>query len=91
MELHDGDCTFQKSFNKVVFTVNGKITGGFKSPKGKQFVVVLIGTADKNADDFDTEAALNQLGFFRKELTTLANVTPPRDLRTQLPKEADHA
>jgi len=23
--------------------------------------------------------------------TTLANVTPPRDLRTQLPKEADHA
>lgn len=26
-----------------------------------------------------------------KASTTLANVTPPRDLRTQLPKEADHA
>lgn len=69
MELHNGDCTFQPRFNKVAFTVNGKVTGGFKPPRGQQFVVLLLGTADKKADDFDAEAALNRLGFFRKGAT----------------------
>lgn len=69
MELFNGDCTFQSRFNKVAFTVSGKVTGGFKPPKGQQFVVLLLGTTDIKADDFDAEIALNRLGFFRKEPT----------------------
>lgn len=69
MELFNGDCTFQSRFNKVAFTVNGKITGGFKPPRGQQFVVLLLGATGIKADDFDVEDALNRLGFFRKEPT----------------------
>jgi hypothetical protein len=84
MNLFNGDCTFQTSFNKVAFSDDRRVTGTFKPPRGKQFAVLLLGTADKSAQDFDIEAALNALGFYRKAPATLATVKPPRDLRTRL-------
>ena len=42
-------------------------SAGFKPTKGKKFVVLLLGEVDKTAIDYDLEAALNRLGFYRKE------------------------
>lgn len=68
MHLNDGDATFVGSFNKVAWTEDGrKVTFGFKAPRGEQFAVLLLGSAPKDAEDFDIEAALNRLGFFRRE------------------------
>jgi len=67
--LNDGDASFAGSFNKVCWGEDSgqRFTFGFKPPKGEQFVVMLLGTAPKNAEEFDCEAALNRLGFYRKE------------------------
>jgi hypothetical protein len=35
----------------------------FKAPKGKRFVFLLLGVADKDATNFDADAALNALGW----------------------------
>ncbi|RUG42118.1 hypothetical protein [Pseudomonas aeruginosa] len=68
MQLNDGDAAFVGSFNKTCMTESGRtLTFGFKAPPGKKFVVLLIGETDKGSDDFDCEAALNRLGFFRRE------------------------
>ncbi|HBO1022120.1 TPA: hypothetical protein L4E46_003927 [Pseudomonas aeruginosa] len=68
MELHDGDATFVGSFNKIGWTDDGhKMTFGFRPPRGEQFVIMLLGSAKKDATDFDLEAALNRLGFYRRE------------------------
>ncbi|HGJ9381275.1 TPA: hypothetical protein ACJX8O_003452 [Pseudomonas aeruginosa] len=68
MELYDGDATFVGSFNKIVWTEEGEeMTFGFKPPSGEKFVVMLLGSAQKDATDFDLEAALNRLGFYRRE------------------------
>lgn len=78
MELFDGDATFCNSFNKVGFTeTGGKFTFAFKAPKGETFVVMLLGTAPKDAQDYDCEAALNRLGFFRN--TDESQPTPPQE------------
>lgn len=65
--LNDGDASFVGSFEKVCW---GEQTGqrfrfGFKPPRGEKFVVMLLGSAKKEAEDFDCEGALNRLGFFR--------------------------
>lgn len=65
MELHNGDVTFQKKFTKVAFTDSSVIEGDFLPPKGQKFVTLLLGTASKDANDYDVEAALNRLGFVR--------------------------
>jgi hypothetical protein len=45
----------------------------FKAPKGKRFVFLLLGTADKDAANFDADAALNDLGWhFRDRDASLA-------------------
>lgn len=66
-QLHNGDATFCTTFNKKAFGENGsEFTFGFKPPRGKKFVVLLLGTAPKNATEFDAEKALNDLGFYRR-------------------------
>ena len=35
----------------------------FKAPKGQRFVLLLLGTVDKEASNFDADAALNRLGW----------------------------
>lgn len=35
----------------------------FKAPKGKRFVLLLLGTVEKDATNFDADAALNALGW----------------------------
>jgi hypothetical protein len=63
-ELYDGDVTFQTSFNKVGFLAEaGTVTQGFRPPKGKKFVVLLLGTVEKDARDCDPVEMLNSLGF----------------------------
>ncbi|AYD44789.1 hypothetical protein [Yersinia rochesterensis] len=63
LKLHDGDASFADTF-----TFQGQ--GGaarFKPPKGKKFVVLLLGVTDKEAIEFNAEKALNKLGFYRIE------------------------
>mgnify|MGYP004548041311 FL=1 len=69
ISLHDGDASFASSFTKVAYSEDGKqcFSAGFKPTKGKKFVVLLLGEVDKTAIDYDLEAALNRLGFYRKE------------------------
>lgn len=63
VELHDGDASFANTF-----TLQGKgIAARFKPPKGKKFVVLLLGVTDKEAVEFNAEKALNKLGFYRTE------------------------
>ncbi|WP_079281418.1 hypothetical protein [Pseudomonas aeruginosa] len=50
-------------FNRI----GHKMTFGFRPPRGEQFVIMLLGSAKKDATDFDLEAALNRLGFYRRE------------------------
>ena len=65
--LNDGDATFVTKFDKICWCdeTGTRFTFGFKPPRGERFVVMLLGTAPTDADDFDCEAALNRLGFFR--------------------------
>jgi len=67
MELCIGDFTFQGKFDKVVFAGSQRITGTFKPPKGRKFVVLLLGDVDGLETDFDAIAALDALGFVPKE------------------------
>jgi len=66
IQLFDGDATFTKSFAKVGFTDSGsKTTATFRSEKGKQFVVLLLGEVDAKATDCDLEEMLRKLGYQR--------------------------
>jgi len=67
--LNDGDASFVSTFNKTCWGEESaqQFTFSFKPPKGEKFVVMLLGTAPKNATDYDLEAALNRLGFVRKQ------------------------
>lgn len=69
-ELHAGDVTFCQTFNKIGYTEsNDQVSAVFRPQKGKKFAVLLLGSVDKAATDFDAEAALNRLGFYRKEMS----------------------
>jgi hypothetical protein len=35
----------------------------YKAPKGKRFVLLVLGAVDKDAEGFDVNAALNALGW----------------------------
>lgn len=51
VELHDGDASFANTF-----TLQGQgIAARFKPPKGKKFVVLLLGVTDKEAVEFNAE------------------------------------
>lgn len=64
MPLNEGDATFTSSFTKLGWDEAGNLyQAGFKPPKGEKFVVMLLGTAPKDATDYDLEAALARLGF----------------------------
>ncbi|MNZ70245.1 hypothetical protein D3C78_885770 [compost metagenome] len=67
--LNDGDATFVSSFTKLGWgkDTSQEFSFRFKPSRGKKFVVMLLGETDKGATDFDLEAALNRLGFYRKE------------------------
>lgn len=69
VQLFDGDATFVNSFTKIGWgqETGQKFTFGFKPERGKKFVVMLLGEVDKDATDYDLEAALNRLGFYRRE------------------------
>lgn len=69
VQLYDGDATFVSSFTKIAWGEESgqKFTFGFRPARGKKFVVMLLGEADKDATDYGLEAALNRLGFYRKE------------------------
>lgn len=67
-ELYAGDATFAKSFSKVSRGDNGEqLTASFSAPKGREFVVLLLGDVDKGQSWVDVEKMLNDLGFYRKE------------------------
>jgi hypothetical protein len=52
----------------------------FKPPKGKVFVAVLIGVADKkDPDNFDVEKALNELGLYQKAVDEVAKLETKTD------------
>lgn len=67
IELHDGDVTFQSSFKRIGFTESGAVSAGFAAPRGRQFVVLLLGTVEKGARECDPVAMLDVLGFVPKE------------------------
>jgi len=74
MPLNDGDATFTSSFAKLGWDEAGnQYEAGFKPPKGTKFVVMLLGTAPKDATDYDLEAALARLGFVRQEVEDTAD------------------
>jgi hypothetical protein len=58
---------------------------GFKAPKGRRFVLLLLGTVDKQATVFDVDAALNELGWLfcdsdsRSESQDAAERLGPKD------------
>lgn len=71
MPLNDGDATFTGSFTKLGWDEAGnQHQAGFKPPKGEKFVIMLLGTAPKDATDYDLEAALARLGFVPDDTAT---------------------
>lgn len=65
VQLNIGDATFQKTFTKIGFTPDDdQVSVGFKPPKGRKFVVLLLGDVDAKAVYCDVEAMLNALGFY---------------------------
>lgn len=67
-DLHAGDATFAKSFSKISRGDNGEqITAGFNAPKGREFVVMLLGDVEKGQSWVDIEKMLNELGFYRQQ------------------------
>lgn len=66
---YNGLCRYSRKTGFNVPSEDGKqcFSAGFKPTKGKKFVVLLLGEVDKTAIDYDLEAALNRLGFYRKE------------------------
>lgn len=66
--LFIGDATFAKSFNKISRGEDGaQVSANFSAPKGREFVVLLIGEVEKGSPDADLNAMLNELGYFYKE------------------------
>ena len=64
MELHDGDLTFTKSFTRIGFLPQGgRVAERFSAPKGREFVVLLLGTIPSGSTEVDAIAMLEQLGF----------------------------
>ena len=69
--LHPGDATFAKSFTKISRGDNGEqLSAGFKPPKGREFVVLLLGDVENGQSWVDVEKMLNDLGFYRKAAST---------------------
>lgn len=66
--LGPGDASFASNFKKVTRSDCGaSYEAGFKPPKGREFVVLLLGDAPKGSAWVDVEKMLNDLGFFRKD------------------------
>lgn len=73
-ELHAGDATFAKSFNKISRGENGEqLTVGSKAPKGREFVTMLLGDVEAGQAWVDIEVMLNELGFYRDDTLRTAN------------------
>ena len=69
--LQPGDATFAKSFTKISRGDNGaQFSAAFKPPKGREFVVLLLGNVEKGQPWVDVEKMLNELGFYRKDDST---------------------
>lgn len=83
VRLNDGDATFVSTFQKICWgeRTGQRFTFGFKPPKGEKFVVMLLGTAPKDAQDFDCEAALNRLGFARPRWISVDDRLPPPNVK----------
>lgn len=65
--LHPGDATFSGSFKKISRGDNGQqMTAAFNPPKGREFVVLLLGDVEKGQSWVDVEKMLNDLGFYRR-------------------------
>lgn len=39
----------------------------YKAPEGKRFVFLLLGTVEKDAQEFDVDARLEELGWFYRD------------------------
>ena len=69
--LHPGDATFATSFTKISRGDCGaQFSAAFKPPKGREFVVLLLGDVEKGQSWVDVEKMLNDLGFYRKDAST---------------------
>lgn len=73
--LHPGDATFAKSFTKISRGDCGaQFSAAFKPPKGREFVVLLLGDVEKGQSWVDVEKMLNDLGFYRKDASSWQEV-----------------
>jgi hypothetical protein len=67
MDCHIGDAAFAKLFRKTQRNSDGlQISANFAPPKGKEFVVLLIGEVDAGTVYADPDVMLNALGYFKK-------------------------
>jgi hypothetical protein len=67
-ELFEGDCTFATHFNKVLRSDCGaEVTAGFKAPRGREFVVLLLGDVEAGQGCVDVDKMLNELGYFKRD------------------------
>lgn len=67
-ELYEGDCSFAKRFNKITRSDSGEqLTGTFNAPRGREFVVLLLGDVEAGQSAVDINKMLNELGYFRRE------------------------
>lgn len=63
MEIQIGDTLLTTTLKVRDQPKNYNIEASFKAPKGKAFVVLLLGVADETSE-FSPEKALNDLGWF---------------------------
>jgi len=63
-DMHPGSVILTSAFNRQFFEEDGKEFArfGYKAPKGKAFVFVLLGATEKGKS-FDAVAALKALGW----------------------------
>lgn len=63
-DMHPGSVILTSAFNRQFFEDDGKELArfGYKAPKGKAFVFVLLGATEKGKP-FDPVAALKALGW----------------------------
>lgn len=81
-DMHPGSVIQTSSFSRQYFEDDGKELArfGYKAPKGKAFVLVLLGAVEKGRA-FDAIGALKALGW-----------TPPDDLEaTPQPEDGEEA
>ena len=63
MPLHDGDFTFQKTFNLVETSqTGGRLTSTFKAEKGHEYITMLVGEVKIGAP-FDLDKMMAEIGL----------------------------